>query len=67
MPRPKIRGLVWSPDDEAAFRKWRRAVLVIYGCLGLILVSAWGVDRIVNDGRKNTAAIADPLAPASFR
>ena len=27
MPRPKIRGLVWSPDDEAAFRKWRRAVL----------------------------------------
>jgi len=38
-------------------------VLVIYGCLGLILVAAWGVHRIANDGHNNTATIADPPAP----
>jgi hypothetical protein len=65
MPRPKFRGLVWSPDDEAAFRKWRRAVLVIYGCLGLLLVAAWGVHRIANDGHQTTATVADPPAPRS--
>jgi len=59
--------LVWSPDDEAAFRKWRRAVIIIYGCLGLILVAAWGVHRIANDGHNDTATIADPPTPPSPR
>lgn len=63
MPRPKIRGLVWTPDDEAAFRKWRRVVLIVYGCLGLILVAAWGVHRIANDEHDTTATIADPPTP----
>ena len=65
MPRPKPRGLVWSPDDEAAFRKWRRAVLVIYGCLGLILIAAWGLHRIANERHNSIATIADSPVPSS--
>jgi hypothetical protein len=64
MPRPKIRGLVWSPEDEAAFRQWRRAVLVAYGCLGLILVAAWGVHRLANGGPDTTTA-ESPLRPSA--
>jgi flagellar biogenesis protein FliO len=64
MPRPKIRGLVWSPEDEAAFRKWRRAVLVVYACLGLVLVAAWGVHRLANGGPDNTTA-ESPLRPSA--
>jgi hypothetical protein len=60
MPRPKIPGLIWSPEDEAAFRKWRRVVLVVYGCIALLVLAAWGVHQIVNDGHDNTAAIANP-------
>ena len=66
MPRPKIRGLVWSPDDEAAFRKWRRAVLVVYGCLGLVLIAAWSVHRLANGGPDNTTTTAEsPVRPSA--
>jgi hypothetical protein len=64
MPRPKIPGLIWSPEDEVAFRKWRRFVLIGYGCFGLIVVAVWGVHRIVNDGHHDTAAIVNsPVQP----
>jgi flagellar biogenesis protein FliO len=63
MPRPKIPGLVLSPEDEAAVRKWRRAVCAFYGCIGLILIAAWGVHRLVNDSHKDTASFTRVPAP----
>jgi hypothetical protein len=45
---------------QAALRKWRRGVLIVYGCLGLILVAARGVQRIVNDRHGDTATFANP-------
>jgi hypothetical protein len=35
----RIRGgFAWSADDEATFRRWRRAVCLFYG--GIVLVLA---------------------------
>jgi len=48
MNRSKTRGLVYSSDDEATVRRRRRAVCVFYGFIGLVLVAAWGVHRLVN-------------------
>jgi hypothetical protein len=28
-----------SPEDEATYAKWRRAVLIFYGCIGLVAVA----------------------------
>jgi hypothetical protein len=40
-------------------------VLVIYGCLGLILIAAWGLHRIANEGHNSIATIADSPVPSS--
>jgi hypothetical protein len=66
MPRPKFRGLVWSPEDEATFAKWRRVVLAFYGCVGLLLLGAWLVHRLVIDPRQDATSAANvPAAPAA--
>jgi hypothetical protein len=28
-----------SPEDEATYAKWRRAVIIFYGCVGLVAVA----------------------------
>ena len=64
MNRSKMRGLVHSPDDEATVRRWRRAVCVFYGFIGLVLVAAWGVYRLVNYEYQD-AGIVDAQTPTS--
>jgi hypothetical protein len=72
MHRRKIPGLAWSPDDEAVFKRWRRALCIFYGCLGIILIAAWGVPRLVGDDQRRAAPIdhSPPTAiviPAQLR
>jgi flagellar biogenesis protein FliO len=64
MSRPKTRGLIWSPDDEAALRKWRRVVCILYGCIGLVLVAAWGVHRLAHGGDQDKARLVGSSAPS---
>jgi hypothetical protein len=32
-----------SPEDHATYVKWRRGVLIFYGCIGLVMVAAIAV------------------------
>jgi hypothetical protein len=52
MNRSKTPGLIWSPHDEATINRWRRAVCIFYGFIGIVLVAAWGVQQLVNYGRR---------------
>jgi len=65
MPGVKISRMVWSPEDEAAFKKWRRALCAFYACIGLILVAAWSLHQLVRDGRSDSASIASSSASPS--
>jgi hypothetical protein len=32
----KPRMFVWSSEDQAVYDKWRRGLLIFYGCIGLV-------------------------------
>ena len=50
MRRLRYEDLVWTPEDRATYAKWRRRVLVFYGCAGLILLATFGAYRLIKDG-----------------
>jgi hypothetical protein len=54
----RLRGgdIILTPEDRAACAKWRRGILVVYGCAGLIVLAAWGVYRLIKDGPGQTIA-----------
>jgi hypothetical protein len=35
-----------SPEDEAIYAKWRRGVLIFYGCIGLAVITVAAVARL---------------------
>jgi hypothetical protein len=49
--------LNWTAGDDATYARWRRAVLIFYGCLGLAAVSVFAIYRVAEDG-------FGPAAPA---
>jgi hypothetical protein len=61
----KIPGLAWSSEDEAVYRKWCRATCMFYGCVGLILIAAWGVSRLASDDQRSAAPIDHSPSMAS--
>jgi hypothetical protein len=34
------RQSVWSSEYQVTYAKWRRGVLIFYGCVGLVTVAA---------------------------
>jgi hypothetical protein len=64
MRRTRIPGMVWSPEDEGAFVRWRRIICIAYGGLALILVAAWGVIRLLDVGQTQAANRA-PVPPSA--
>jgi hypothetical protein len=64
MRRTRIPGMVWSPEDEAAFVRWRRIICIAYGGLALLLVAAWSVIRLVDVGQTQAATRA-PVPPSA--
>jgi len=56
MNRWKTLTPIWSSDDWATFNRWRRAVCVFYGCVGLILVAAWGGNWLANEVQNHAAS-----------
>ena len=62
MRRLRYEDLVWTPEDRATCAKWRRRVLVFYGCAGLILFATFGAYRLIKEGPGQTiAAIASAV------
>jgi hypothetical protein len=57
---PKPDELRWTSDDHAVFAKWRRAVIVLYGALGVLFVVAVGAHHLTNAGsERGTAALGN--------
>lgn len=57
----RIRGgFAWSADDEATFRRWRRAVCLFYGGIVLVLAAICVAHPAANDGHKSVASAAHP-------
>ena len=62
MPSPKPIKL--NSDDQATFTKWRRGVIILYGCIALALIATGGASRILNVGTKGAAsAVASTVKP----
>jgi hypothetical protein len=38
-----------SPEDEATYAKWRRGVVMFYGCIGLVAIVAVLVVHLANE------------------
>jgi hypothetical protein len=49
----------WSPDDQVTVIRWRRGVLIFYGCTFLTLILVWGIAQIGSGGMKGVAPTAD--------
>jgi hypothetical protein len=47
-----------TSDDRAVLAKWRRAVIVIYSALGVLLVVALGTYHLTNAGPERGTAAA---------
>jgi hypothetical protein len=62
MRSPKPRNV--NSDDHATFSKWRRGVIILYGCIALGLVATGWASRIGSVGTKGTAsAVASTVNP----
>jgi hypothetical protein len=54
---PKPDELRWTSDDHAVFAEWRRAVIALYGALGLLFVAALGTHHLANVGLERGTAV----------
>jgi hypothetical protein len=45
MRYPEREALIWRAEDQKAYAKWRRAVLLFYAGVGLVILAVIGVYR----------------------
>jgi hypothetical protein len=57
---PKPDELRLTSDDRAVLAKWRRAVIALYGALGILVVAALGTYHLMNAGpERGTVALGN--------
>lgn len=58
----QLRRGICSAEDEATFKRWRRAMFIFYGVTAIVLFAAWGARQLTNYADTNEAQIvASPL------
>ena len=61
MRQPRDGELVWTSEDQAAYAKWRRGVLIFYGCLALAALVVSGLYDLAGNEAKDAASMADSV------
>jgi hypothetical protein len=64
MRYPEREALIWRAEDQEAYAKWRRAVLLFYTGVGLVILAVSGVYRHLGTVPSGTSAVASAATPA---